>query len=217
MNVHFSNSQPAQRGRPQSPETKQRILDAALRVFAERGYHGTAVPLIARAGRLSTGTLYRYFRSKRAIVNEVYLVAKSTLGAVLFNNLDRDQPAHDLFMEIWRRAARFAREHPLAFRFLEMQDHTEYLDRKSQELEKAVLGPLWLATVKLPGRHALAPEIIIPFVWGALVGLFKAQRLGYIALSETQIERAGQACWLAINSNITRDPKDKDREREKKS
>jgi AcrR family transcriptional regulator len=200
MNVHSSRSLRRTRGRPQSPKTRERILDAALRVFAERGYHGTAVPLIARAGRLSVGTLYRYFKTKAAIVNEVYRVAKARLGAALLDELDPGLPPRELFLEIWRRATRFARAEPLAFRFLEMQDHTPYLDRKSQELERSILGPLWLATARLPGRPALAPDVMIAFAWGALVGLFKAERLGYLSLSDSQIERAGQSCWIALTN-----------------
>jgi AcrR family transcriptional regulator len=43
---------------------RRRIQDAARTVFAERGYGGASIELIARAAQLSVGAIYLYFRSK---------------------------------------------------------------------------------------------------------------------------------------------------------
>jgi AcrR family transcriptional regulator len=47
------------------------ILEAALELFAERGYHSTGVADIASRLRMSHGTFYRYFESKRDILDYV--------------------------------------------------------------------------------------------------------------------------------------------------
>jgi AcrR family transcriptional regulator len=43
---------------------RRRIQEAARTVFAERGYAGASIELIARAAQLSVGAIYLYFRSK---------------------------------------------------------------------------------------------------------------------------------------------------------
>ena len=43
---------------------RRRIQEAARSVFAERGYQGASIELIARAAQLSVGAIYLYFRSK---------------------------------------------------------------------------------------------------------------------------------------------------------
>src|SRR5690348_6491709 len=43
---------------------RRRIQEAARTVFAERGYQGASIELIARAAQLSVGAIYLYFRSK---------------------------------------------------------------------------------------------------------------------------------------------------------
>ncbi|MQA97587.1 MAG: TetR family transcriptional regulator [Streptosporangiales bacterium] len=50
--------------------TRQRIIDEALRLFAERGYSATAVAEIEAASGLSPGAggLYRHFRSKEEVL-----------------------------------------------------------------------------------------------------------------------------------------------------
>src|SRR5215831_1511768 len=201
MNVHSENTHRRRgRGRPPAEGLRERILEAALRVFAERGFHGTAVPQVARAARVATGTLYLYFRSKEHLVNEVFREAKARLAQALLSGFDPERPPRALFEDVWNRVVAFARREPLTFRFLEMQDHTPYLDAKSRELELSVLGPIFLVAAGFRPAFGLPAEVMIAFAWGALVGLFKAERLGYIELSDTILERAGTACWAAITA-----------------
>src|SRR5438105_1854269 len=75
------------RGRPVVDDKRRRILDAALRVFAERGFHGTSVPEVAEAAAVGTGTVYRYFENKEALVNQVYRDAKQRLRGALLDGL----------------------------------------------------------------------------------------------------------------------------------
>jgi AcrR family transcriptional regulator len=51
--------------------TYEKILGAALELYAERGYHATQTPDIAARAGLSVGGLYRYFRDKHQIFVEV--------------------------------------------------------------------------------------------------------------------------------------------------
>ena len=45
-------------------KSKKRILDAAMRVFAEYGYAKANMRMIAKASNISTGGLYLYFKNK---------------------------------------------------------------------------------------------------------------------------------------------------------
>lgn len=51
-----------------SDERKPQIINAALRVFARKGYHGATMPEIAAEAGLSVGGLYWYYKSKDAVV-----------------------------------------------------------------------------------------------------------------------------------------------------
>ena len=53
--------------------TRQRILQAAARVFRERGYSGTRLTDIADAADMKAGSLYYHFDSREALVEEVVL------------------------------------------------------------------------------------------------------------------------------------------------
>lgn len=54
-------------GRTRAP-TRQRILDAAQRLFEQRGYNGTGIAEILREAEANAGSLYHYFASKEALL-----------------------------------------------------------------------------------------------------------------------------------------------------
>jgi AcrR family transcriptional regulator len=49
-------------------DKREAILRAALELFSERGFYGTAVPLIAERAKVATGTIYRHFKDKESLV-----------------------------------------------------------------------------------------------------------------------------------------------------
>lgn len=51
--------------------TRDRILEVALEVFAERGLHGATMTEIARRAGLTGGALYRYFDNKEDVFRAV--------------------------------------------------------------------------------------------------------------------------------------------------
>jgi AcrR family transcriptional regulator len=53
-------------------ETRERILDAALRLFRERGFDETTMRDIATEADVATGAAYYYFRSKEELVMAFY-------------------------------------------------------------------------------------------------------------------------------------------------
>ena len=48
--------------------TRTRILQAALHLFARQGYDGTTTKDLANAANVAEGTLFRHFANKKAIL-----------------------------------------------------------------------------------------------------------------------------------------------------
>ncbi|MGP0173633.1 TetR/AcrR family transcriptional regulator [Pseudomonas sp. NCHU5208] len=67
MTLSSPSSRPARpRGRPREFDLHS-VLDQAVRVFSERGYHGTSISDLAHATGLAQGSLYKAFKDKQAI------------------------------------------------------------------------------------------------------------------------------------------------------
>ena len=87
-----------------SDERKPQIINAALRVFTRKGYHGATMPEIAAEAGLSVGGLYWYFKGKDAVV-----------AAILAQLFDADLDALAILL---------AEERPAAERLLAFVSHS---------------------------------------------------------------------------------------------
>ncbi len=75
--------------RKRSEETRERITDAAVSLFARKGYAQTTMREIAKEAQVSVGASYYYFNSKEAIVLEFYVRTQGKL----------DEQASEIFAE----------------------------------------------------------------------------------------------------------------------
>lgn len=184
-----------------SDDKRECILEAALELFAERGFHGTAVPAIADRAKVAAGTIYRYFESKEALVNALYARYKSALGASLVSDFPFSSPPRAQFHHFFERAIGFAKREPLAFKFLEGHHHAPYLDDESRALEARVLEParaFFEQTERLHVTRKTAPEALGAIVWGGIVGLVRAGWEGRLRLDPKIETAAEEALWDAI-------------------
>src|SRR5580704_10338192 len=53
-------------------DKRERILDAAVRVFAKKGFHATRVSEVAKAAGVADGTIYLYFKSKDELLVRLF-------------------------------------------------------------------------------------------------------------------------------------------------
>jgi AcrR family transcriptional regulator len=67
-------------------ETKEKIIRAAMALFAEKGYHKTNALEIAARAKVATGTFYSYFNNKKEVLIEIVRTFyKITSEKVLLN------------------------------------------------------------------------------------------------------------------------------------
>ena len=54
-----------------SSDKRQRIIDAAVNLFSEKGYHGATTALISKEAGVSQGLLFHYFRDKEDLFTSI--------------------------------------------------------------------------------------------------------------------------------------------------
>ena len=82
---------------------RTQILEAALGVFAERGYHGTRVEDIAAAAGVSKGTIYLYFESRDAILRAAFDRFIEEVDGAVEQAMGSDRPPLDKLRALVRR------------------------------------------------------------------------------------------------------------------
>jgi AcrR family transcriptional regulator len=182
-------------------DKRQAVLDAALALFAERGFHGTAVPLIAERAKVGAGTIYRYFQSKEELVNELYFEWKTQIGSALTAHFPLGAPIRDQVVELIRRLAAFAEAHPTAIAFLELHHHGPYLDARNQALVERFNLPMLAMIERAQAQQLIKPipaQALQALVQHALFGVWKEARTGRIRYSAELVEQVAECLWEAI-------------------
>lgn len=93
-----------------SDDTTQRVMRAAISLFAERGFNGTGIRDIAAAADLTTSTLYHYMSNKDDLLVEIMLATITPLrNAAARIVADIEDPATCLAaiveMHVWAHAS----------------------------------------------------------------------------------------------------------------
>ncbi len=81
-------------------DKRRQLLDAAVRVFARKGFHASRVGDIAEEAGVAHGLLYHYFKSKDQVLEAVFHENWSILIARIESVEETDEPAADQIRHI---------------------------------------------------------------------------------------------------------------------
>ena len=81
-------------------DKRRQLLDAAVRVFARKGFHASRVGDIAEEAGVAHGLLYHYFKSKDQVLEAVFHENWSILVARIESVEETDEPAADQIRHI---------------------------------------------------------------------------------------------------------------------
>ncbi len=90
-------------------QKKELILESALELFAEHGFHVTSISQIAKKAKISKGLIYNYFESKNEILNEIIKVGFNSIYSNWDLNRD-DVLTKEEFMYFIRQSFKIMRE-----------------------------------------------------------------------------------------------------------
>jgi len=102
--------------------TKERIVETARSLFAEKGYNETATAEIARKAGISEGTIYRHFNSKKELLMECVIPVLQKIVDSTEHYLDHYPPQvedlRSLFIKMLEMRLRLFQENYQTFRII---------------------------------------------------------------------------------------------------
>jgi AcrR family transcriptional regulator len=81
--------------RPKSEDKRNAVLDAATRLFAERGLTAAPTSEISKQAGVAEGTLFTYFKTKDDLINALYREIKLELADAMMS----DFPGRRMFVQ----------------------------------------------------------------------------------------------------------------------
>jgi len=70
---------------------RERIMNAALKVFSKKGYHNATMEEISETACLAKGTLYHYFKNKEELFKEIVMSKTNNLAMEVRKFIHRDE------------------------------------------------------------------------------------------------------------------------------
>ncbi|MBC7531074.1 MAG: TetR/AcrR family transcriptional regulator [Oligoflexus sp.] len=180
---------------------KDRLMAAALNLFSELGFHGVAVPRIAKDAGIATGSVYNYFKSKEDLVNELFWIWKQKLKGYYLTDFPADASTRMQFEFIWQRLHKYTDDFPQAFLFIEDHLHASYLTKDCLALEEEVfeIGRYFVRGGQAAGvLRVTDPQMIVGFFFGAFVQYFKDTRSNRQIWNIENSLAIRDLCWAAM-------------------
>jgi AcrR family transcriptional regulator len=190
--------------KPAPAEDKRRqLLDAAVRVFARKGYHASRVGDIAEEAGVAHGLLYHYFKSKDDVLEAVFHENWSLLQLRIASVLETDEPAADqlrhvsaIVLRTWLHLPEvvtvvireFGRSPELADRIGELAQPIEVIQ---QVIERGIERGEF--------RPDIDPQFAATVVYGSIDELLTGWVLGRLPSGEADVAAAEKAlCEVSL-------------------
>lgn len=155
-------------------QTRKAIIQAAIRLFEEKGFEKTSIAELAREAGIGKGTIYTYFQTKSEIF---YAFCEEQLEFVhreLAGKTDPDAPLIEQLMTVFLGEFAHVTENPEFGRFFMQQTlFPEERDKSDfRELDNRWLDLLYKIFVKAQNRNELRTDIDLLYLAGHFYALY---------------------------------------------
>src|ERR1700692_3135122 len=123
--------------RPRSEDKRNAILDAATRLFAERGLTAAPTSEISKLAGVAEGTLFTYFKTKDDLINALYREIKLELADAMMSDFPRKKNIRTKLRHVWDRYVNWGIANPRQRKVLAQLQVSEVLTKESRDAGSA--------------------------------------------------------------------------------
>lgn len=124
-------------------DKRTQIIEASIDLFANNGFWNTPTSRITKHAKVSTGTLFNYFASKDALIDQVYLQLKQEQAAHIAADFPANADVKTASEHIWFRYIDWGVRHPVRYALLQQMRLSDMI---SDEAQESALGDWSFAT-----------------------------------------------------------------------
>ena len=185
-------------------DKRKEIMQAALELIAEQGFHGAPMAMVAERAGVGAGTIYRYFESKDVLIAEIFSELEKTVVESLMRGYSVDRPLRDRFIHLSTMIIGYFIANAIHFRFIEQYMNSPYgvSLRRERLLGKArdidLFRHLLQEGIDRRALKDLPLTLHFALAFGPILSLLRDHILGFLELDDVLIQKAVEACWDAV-------------------
>jgi TetR/AcrR family transcriptional regulator, fatty acid metabolism regulator protein len=178
-------------------EKRQKILEAAVRAFARKGYHACRVGEIAEEAGVAYGLVYHYFGSKEDVLESIFRDTWTQMLARIREVEEGDDSAREQVRKVTALLLRTWRRDPDLVRVLvrevtrspeQMQRQIDEIGHANEALERVVAN----GQARGEFRNDLNSKLAATIWYGALEETLTGWVMGQLPDADEDIARAEQ-------------------------
>ncbi|MGQ7945912.1 TetR/AcrR family transcriptional regulator [Flavobacterium sp. WC2509] len=146
------------------------IINTALRLFVENGFHGTATSRIAQEAGVANGTLFNYFPSKETLIVCIYNSIMQNLDDFIIESLSSHSVSKESFRSLFFASLQWNLDNAEEFQYLQQFKNSPYSKKASKNLMIQEEHPLYVLI-----QNAIDLVLLKPMPVAFLFSLFTAQ------------------------------------------
>ena len=185
------------------------ILEAALHLIAENGFHGTPTSKIAARAGVGEGTIYRYFNDKEDLIHQVFQHGADQMSEAILRDHDPNAPIREQYLRLGFNIFNFLVKHNEIFAFNEQYFNSPF--GISHKRDILTLEGTQKDSDNVPVLHRLLESardqqiikdlplnVLMALTFGPIVILVRDIFSGLFKPDARTTERVIQACWDAV-------------------
>jgi AcrR family transcriptional regulator len=174
--------------RPRSEDKRNAILDAATRLFAERGLTAAPTSEISKLAGVAEGTLFTYFKTKDDLINALYREVKLELADAMMSDFPRKKNIRTKLRHVWDRYVNWGIANPRQRKVLAQLTVSEVLTKESRDAGSAPFVEFQAMIRDAIEQRVFRNDVPVELISKSLAALVEAT----IDLTESNRARAKQ-------------------------
>ncbi len=185
----------------ETTDKRSSIIQAAMRLIADQGFHGTPTSQIAQEAGVGVGTIYRYFKDKDELIEEIHGQLHDLFTATFAKSFDQALPVRENYISIFTSLTRLFIDNPSGIKFMEQYYNSPYGIEKKRSEEVECDKPL-RGFFELGKRQQVVKdlpfEVLMGLSFGPVLFLVRDHLQGFVNLDDRSIAAFVEASWDAI-------------------
>ena len=180
-------------------------MEAALKLFTERGFQGTSTAQISQEAGVATGTLFNYFPTKEDLINSLYFEVKGRLSSSMGKEIETESTFQERVRRLWSNSINWGIDNQEEFLFVGQFCSSPYITKYTREevmKEYIFLHNLVNEGIKTGEIKDFSPELTIAMFYQgsrAVVNLILNSNLSKD--KNELIENGFQIIWRGLSKN----------------
>ncbi|ALG68281.1 TetR/AcrR family transcriptional regulator [Beggiatoa leptomitoformis] len=177
------------------------ILDATRQLIVNHGLHGTSMNMIVKASGVPMGTIYRYFKDKETLINELHRELIGHIAKVICKGLNETESLRQQLEQLINNIIDCNEVYPDRFLTKAILDMVPRPEDEEKALLEKIFQPVLSFALRGIEQGVFKPlpvDVLLSLGLGPVEWHFHVHKRNLHGLTPKQRALFIQACWDAM-------------------